>query len=600
VRVVVSNMAWLPKSELTPEQIVNLKNALTVVPARVGDHPGEDPDPFPIYQDSGDLLGVPREFYFERRRPTVHETVLRVTKGSLDDWTPIEFFGVLRSEQQAAVDEVVTMFNAGTLGGLVQAKPAFGKTVVALAIAARLKVPTLVVVHKEFLMDQWKERIATFLPGACVGYVQQDVCDFHGKTIVVGMVHSLASGRYSESFYSWPGLVITDESVGECALILTRKGWRTIGSLVGGADEIEALALDQRRGVFEWKKVSGRWRHPPKSPMCRITHEMGVLECTTNHEVLTPFGYRRAGELVPGVDCVVHGDLSGTDQLLREGEGVLDFYTSPSRVLRVDQIETPEFVYDLTVEDHHNFVVDGVVTHNCHRVSARTWSGVPGMFKARWRLGITATPRRKDGTDCVFWHHLGPILFAAKEARLTPTIKRVWTNFKLVQTDRFNPNLAPRHLIMRFLCASRYRNDVIVDQLVQALAKGRKCIVLSERLEHLDRLEACLSSVWPKEYGASPSVGHYVGGKTKAQLEESAKARVILATVQYCSEGLDIPELDTMFLTTPMSDVEQAVGRILRSVEGKRPPIVVDFRDDSIPMLEAMARKRDRYYESLS
>jgi superfamily II DNA or RNA helicase len=447
MKVVVDSYAWLPKNELTPDQIVSLKNTLTVVPIKVGDHPGEDPEPFPLYHDDAErgLLGVPREFYFEHKRP-VHETVLQVTKGAKHDWTPVEFSGVLREEQRQTVSEVVSMFEAGTLGGIVQAKPGWGKTVVALAIAAALKVPTLVVVHKEFLMDQWKERIATFLPGASIGHVQQGLCDFHGRSIVMGMVHSLAGADYPPDFYEWPGLVMTDE---------------------------------------------------------------------------------------------------------------------------------------------------------VHRISARTWSVVPARFKAKWRLGFTATPRRKDAADGVFWNHIGPILFAGKEERLKPQVKRVWTNFKLVQTERFNPNLAPRHLIIRFLCASRHRNDLIVDQVIQALAKGRKCIVLSERLEHLSRLEDRLAEIWPAEYGAAPTVGHYVGGRTKDQLAEAAKARVILATIQYATEGLDIPELDTLFLVTPMSDIEQAVGRILRPVPGKRAPIVVDIRDDSVPMLEAAGRTRDKFYRKI-
>jgi superfamily II DNA or RNA helicase len=139
-----------------------------------------------------------------------------------------------------------------------------------------------------------------------------------------------------------------------------------------------------------------------------------------------------------------------------------------------------------------------------------------------------------------------------------------------------------------------------VDQLVKALSADRKCLVLSERLNHLDRLEARLKKVWAKETGGSVSTGWYVGGKTKEQLVESAKARVIFATVQYACEGLDVPALDTLFLTTPMSDVEQAVGRILRPFEGKKDPIVVDFRDDSIPMFERQGSKRDVQYERIT
>jgi superfamily II DNA or RNA helicase len=71
---------------------------------------------------------------------------------------------------------------------------------------------------------------------------------------------------------------------------------------------------------------------------------------------------------------------------------------------------------------------------------------------------------------------------------------------------------------------------------------------------------------------------------------------VIFATSQYVSEGLDIPAIDTLVLATPMYDVEQAVGRIQRPLEGKKDPIVVDIRDDNIRIFRAAGEARDRFY----
>lgn len=444
--VTVDGWVWLPKSELTPDQIVNMERMLTVHPQKVGDYPGDDPLPIPLYAHDGkERFGVPREFFFSNKR-ALHTVRMDVTEGSRD-WWPAEFVGVLRPEQRIAVNEVVSMFRAGRLGGIVQAKPGWGKTVAALAIAAELGLPTLVVVHKEFLMDQWTERIEKFLPAAKIGRVQQNECDFQGKTVVMGMVHSLGGDQpYPDALWEWPGLLMVDE---------------------------------------------------------------------------------------------------------------------------------------------------------CHRIGARTWAPVPPKFRAKYRLGFTATPRRKDSADDVFWQHIGPIIFAGKEERLKPVIKRVWTRFKLVKTDRFNPNLAPKALVTRFLVKSRHRNDLIVEQLIAAVTAGRKVLVLSERLQHLQDMENLLRTLWPATVGPV-SIGQYVGGRTKEQLERSAQARVIFATVQYAAEGLDIPALDTLFLTTPMSDVEQAVGRIQRPFHGKKDPIVVDFRDDAVPMFEAMGAKRDRFYRKVT
>ena len=93
--------------------------------------------------------------------------------------------------------------------------------------------------------------------------------------------------------------------------------------------------------------------------------------------------------------------------------------------------------------------------------------------------------------------------------------------------------------------------------------------------------------------------GYYVGGMKQSALNISAKKSVILGTYQMAEEGLDIPDLDTIVLATPRSDVEQSVGRILRNVTGKKGPVVVDIVDPN-PMLLRMAEKRSRQYRNLN
>jgi len=440
----VGSRAWVPKEELTRDQLVSLKKALTIQPVKVGDHPGDPPGPLPLYEERDGVIGLPRQYFMERKRDH-HEVELEVTDGDHARWAgPLRFSGTLRPEQGKAVKEVLRKFRGGVLGGLVRAAPGWGKTVLACALMAEMKVPTLVVVHKEFLMNQWRDRILEFLPGAKVGIVQQRMCDYTGKHVVIGMVHSLAlDGKYPKSLFAWPGLVITDE---------------------------------------------------------------------------------------------------------------------------------------------------------VHRIGAETWSPVPAKFPARYRLGISATPRRKDKADNVFNYHIGRLLFAATEQRLVPKVRRVWTNFRLVKTDRFNPALVSRSILIRFLCASRPRNRLIVQQLKLAVEAGRKVLVLSERLAHLDALDAALCREMGDE---APTTGPYVGGMTEEERYESSKCQVIFATKQFASEGLDIPALDTLFLTTPMSDVEQAVGRILRAYEGKKDPVVVDFRDDKVRKFKMTGSSRDKYYKRL-
>lgn len=237
-----------------------------------------------------------------------------------------------------------------------------------------------------------------------------------------------------------------------------------------------------------------------------------------------------------------------------------------------------------------------VVSDETHRVAAATWATVVPKFHARLRLGITATPRRKDCAENVFLWHIGPILFRARHLPMEPAIRWIRTGFSFGQVPG-QPSMEtrPRAIQLRVLCANERRNKLIVEELAQAVAHGRKVMVLSERLNHLHRL-AKLFDDDPRCKGASWA--YYVGSMKEEALEESARARVIFATSQMASEGLDIPELDTLMLVTPTSDPEQAVGRILRLSPGKQQPIVVDFVDD-VGWCEKQAAKRGEVYARL-
>ena len=86
-----------------------------------------------------------------------------------------------------------------------------GKTVMALNIISQLKVKTLVIVHKEFLLRQWKERIEQFLPGVKIGRIQGEIMDTQDKQIVIGMLQSLSMKDYPRKLFQQFGLTIIDE-----------------------------------------------------------------------------------------------------------------------------------------------------------------------------------------------------------------------------------------------------------------------------------------------------------------------------------------------------------------------------------------------------
>lgn len=433
--VIVDGLAWLPTAEYKPETLERLRGKLTKTPKVWG---AAEVDPIKLYVDRPGYLGIPREYFLERAGSAPFE--LRTTYGDPTAWrtAPVAFAGKLRPPQETAVTALLDAWRAKNLGSILQALPGTGKTVMGLATVAHVRLPTLVVVHKEFLRDQWLERIRQYLPDAKVGLIQGDTCDYRGKHIVVGMAQTL-------------------------------------------------------------------WSKPLPS------------------EALRYFG-----------------------------------------LMLVDEV---------------------------HRMGAPTWSKIPARFPARLRLGLTATPDRKDGLADAFRWHIGPIRYSSSEVLLKAKIRRIWTDFELEGT-------VSQGEAITLLARNRPRNLRIAEEVAAACRAGRKVLVLSERLEHLAALDEAMYTVWDR--GRMPTIAKYVGGMDSAERVRAAKAQVILATTQFVSEALDIPELDTLVLATPVSDMAQIIGRICRPHPDKQAPIVVDFRDDEVALFKSQGRKRDAQYVHLA
>lgn len=225
-----------------------------------------------------------------------------------------------------------------------------------------------------------------------------------------------------------------------------------------------------------------------------------------------------------------------------------------------------------------------VIGDEVHRSAAETWTPATCIVPARYRVGLSATFRRKDGCERVFFDHIGPVVFSHRVPRMLPTIHRVNTGWApaVVGMDRVRQITA--------MVRSKSRNKFIAKLVASACAKGRKVMILSERLEHLRELAKLLPKGVTRDF--------YVGGRSEEELGKAELVQVVLATRQNVEEGLDIPALDTLFYATPVVDPEQSGGRVLRPYEGKRCPAIVDLRDGG-PMLEAFARKRDEWYRTL-
>jgi superfamily II DNA or RNA helicase len=200
------------KKELTIEQQKQIRNDLTIKPY-VGCIGGGSNNQvtYPAYRESDKKFYVPHHYGVETFGPPKKCAI------SEGDDINLEFNGVLRDYQEPVVNkfiEVVTKLHDNGLrfgGGLLELPCAWGKTSGSLYILSQLKKKTLVIVHKEFLLNQWVERIQQFLPKARVGRIQGQIIDIEEKDIVIGMLQSLSMKEYPATVFESFGFTIIDE-----------------------------------------------------------------------------------------------------------------------------------------------------------------------------------------------------------------------------------------------------------------------------------------------------------------------------------------------------------------------------------------------------
>ena len=196
----------LIKNELTIEQQKQIRNDLMIKPRVHGAPINNQQHSFPAYRESSNKLYVPHYYGVE------HFGMPKEYKISEGTNINLEFSGTLRDYQEPVVNKFIKHCE-GTLfgGGLLELYCAWGKTSGSLYILSQLKKKTLVIVHKEFLMNQWIERIQQFLPKARVGKIQGSNIDVENKDIVLCMLQSLISIDYEPSLFEQFGFTIIDE-----------------------------------------------------------------------------------------------------------------------------------------------------------------------------------------------------------------------------------------------------------------------------------------------------------------------------------------------------------------------------------------------------
>jgi superfamily II DNA or RNA helicase len=423
------------KSELNTKEEHFIRNELTVKPFIKGS-PIQSTISFPAYRESTNKFYLPIYFGIEHFGPIKQ---IKIPDGEQINLT---FNGVLRDYQIPVIEKYLNHVKEKDWGGgLLDLPCAWGKTSAALYIVSQLKMKTIVIVHKEFLMNQWIERIQQFLPTARVGKIQGQIIDIDDKDIVLGMLQSLSMKDYPSTMFDSFGLTIIDE---------------------------------------------------------------------------------------------------------------------------------------------------------VHHISSETFSCALFKIVTKNMLGLSATMNRKDGTTKIFKMFLGDIIEKVVRKGEYDVIVR-GIHYKVNDDDfnemvydfRGNPQFST---MITKLCSYNHRSEFIIKVVSDMFIENslQQIMILAHNKNLLKYLFDGI------EYRKIATVGYYVGGMKELALKESEKKQVIIATYAMAAEALDIKTLTTLIMATPKTDIEQAVGRILREKHSQ--PVVVDIID-SHDIFAKQWIKRKKFYK---
>jgi len=357
----------------------------------------------------------------------------------------LKFLGALRKEQSKAV-KVMTKHDTGVL----HAPTAFGKTVTAIGIINKRKVNTLILVHSRQLLDQWQERLKTFLNNGEIG-------------------------------------------------------------VIGGGK----------------KKPTGQ----------------------------------------------------------------IDIATYQSLINKKDNTIDP------LVQDYGQIIID-----ECHHISAPRFEMVLNEVRAKYVLGLTATPERQDGHQKIIFMLAGPIRHKVKPDHAERFEQQVIVNQlyhqpseQLTNSEK-GPHIAE---VYRWIAENNERTQKIVDDVIVKISEGKHPLVLTERREHAEIINQLLIA---NKIETVILRGGMPAKERKTANERLSETQVVVATGKYVGEGFDLPRLDTLFLAMPIAwkgSLAQYAGRIHRESDGKDQVTIFDYVDSSLPMLERMFLKREKGYKAM-
>lgn len=264
--------------------------------------------------------------------------------------------------------------------------------------------------------------------------------------------------------------------------------------------------------------------------------------------------------------------------------------------------------------DNYRDYWDVVIVDECHKAvgtptKLMMFYRVISSLNARYKYGLTATPERADGLQKCMFALLGDKLCEISE----DVVKKNTVPIKVYQicSKIYNPDLVEivrtdgtidYTQLINNLCGCEERNRDIARIVNSINATGKTCLVLSDRVSHLETLRQLVGEDYTLQiYSMSGTEKARKARKECLEKLRKKEIRCLFATYPLAKEGLDIPTLDCVVLATPKKDrisVIQSCGRAGRKAENKSEGYVIDYVDTECSILLNYSRSRKAIYKN--
>jgi superfamily II DNA or RNA helicase len=263
---------------------------------------------------------------------------------------------------------------------------------------------------------------------------------------------------------------------------------------------------------------------------------------------------------------------------------------------------TVAMIQSLTRSDEISKIANSfgtIIVDECHHIPAKSFREAIVNFNSFYLYGLTATPKRKNNDEKLIYVYIGNILYNAEQIEQIQQNKSK-AEINIRKTNLYAPfdyKIDKYETISRILIHDTQRNSLIIDDIEKNVGRFKTVLVLTERKAHVDILNLYLKD----KFETITIHGDDSEKSRKSKLEQLKQGhfKIVISTGQYFGEGVDIDNLECLFIVYPFAfegKLIQYIGRIQRS--GK-PPVIFDYRDSKIDYFDKMFKQRNRYYKKL-